>query len=314
MSFAAPVYLLGLLAIPLALSAYALAQRRRRRFEVRHPGVPALAELVGSTPRWRRHLPPALFASALAALAVALARPEATVAVPVERASVVLVTDISGSMRATDVDPSRLAAAQEAARTFLRRVPAELRVGAVSFSSATVAVQRPAQDREGVETMIDELVADGGTATGEGLADALELFKEEEGQKQPPAAVVLLSDGKTTLGRDPVEVAREAGKRRIPIYTAALGTEEGVVTVGPYGQRLQVPPDPQTMRRIARVSGGRAFAVDQAEELSTVYERLGRRIGTAPKKREITPWFAAGGMFLLVGAAGAGLRRFGRLP
>jgi Ca-activated chloride channel family protein len=236
------------------------------------------------------------------------------VAVPVERASVVLVTDISGSMRATDVDPSRLAAAQEAARTFLRRVPAELRVGAVSFSSATVSVQRPTQDREGVEAFIEDLVADGGTATGDGLSDALGLFDDEEGQKQPPAAIVLLSDGKTTLGRDPVEVAREAGKRRIPIYTAALGTEEGVVTVGPYGQRLQVPPDPETMRRIARESGGRAYAVDQAEELSTVYERLGRRIGTKPKKREVTPWFAAGGMVLLVGAAGSGLRRFGRLP
>lgn len=314
MSFAAPLYLLGLLAIPLALAAYGFAQRRRRRFVIRHPGVPALAELVGSTPRWRRHLPPALFALALATLAVALARPEATLPVAVERASVVLVTDISGSMRATDVDPSRLAAAQEAARTFLRRVPDELRVGAVSFSSATVAVQKPTQDRDGVETLIDELVADGGTATGEGLIDALELFQEDGGQRPPPAAVVLLSDGKTTLGRDPVDVAREAGKRRIPIYTAALGTGEGEVTVGPYGQRLQVPPDPTTMRRIARESGGRAFAVDQAEELSTVYERLGRQIGTKPEKREITPWFAAGGMVLLVGAAGSGLRRFGRLP
>ncbi len=314
MSFAAPLYLLGLLVVPVVLGAYALAQRRRRRFAVRHPGVPALVELVGSTPLWRRYLPPVLFASALAALAVALARPEATVAVPVERAAVVLVTDVSGSMRATDVDPSRLAAAQEAARTFLRKVPAELRVGAVSFSSATVSVQRPTQDREGVEGFIDDLVADGGTATGDGLSDALELFRDEEGQKQPPAAIVLLSDGKTTLGRDPVEVAREAGRRRVPIYTASLGTEEGVVTVGPYGQRLQVPPDPATMRRIARESGGRAYAVDQAEELSTVYERLGRRIGTKPKKREITPWFAAGGMALLMGAAGSGLRRFGRLP
>ena len=314
MSFAAPMDLIGLVAIPLALLAYAIAQRRRRRFAVRQPGVPALAELVGSTPLWRRHLPPALFALALAVLAVALARPEATVAVPVERASVVLVTDVSGSMRATDVEPSRLGATQEAARNFLRGVPAQLRVGAVSFSSATVATQRPTQDRVGVQTFVDELVADGGTATGEGLADALELFEKEDGQRRPPAAVVLLSDGKTTLGRDPVEVAREAGRRRIPIYTASLGTDEGVVTVGPFGQRLAVPPDPETMRRIARESGGRAFAVDQADELSTVYERLGRRIGTKPKKREITPWFGAGGMVLLVSAAGSSLRRFGRLP
>ena len=316
MNFDAPVYLLALLVIPLALAAYVLAQRRKRAFAVRHPGVPALAELVGTTPFWRRHLPAALFAAALAALAVALARPEATVAVAEEQASVVLVTDVSGSMRATDVKPSRLAAAQKAAKTFLAGVPEDLRVGAVSFSSAVVSVQRPSQDRDGVETLIGDLVADGGTATGEGLNDALDLFDQEpkKGKKRPPAAIVLLSDGKTTLGRDPVEVAREARKRKVPIYTASLGTNEGVVTVGPYGQRLNVPPDPATMRRIARVSGGKAFAVDQAEELSTVYERLGRSLGTKRQKREITPWFAAGGMVLLVGAAGAGMRRFGRLP
>ncbi|HLM26338.1 MAG TPA: VWA domain-containing protein [Thermoleophilaceae bacterium] len=316
MNFESPVYLLALLAIPLALAAYALAQRRRHSFAVRHPGVPALVELAGTTPFWRRHLPAALFAAALAVLAVALARPEATVAVAEEQAAVVLVTDVSGSMRATDVDPSRLAAAQKAARTFLAGVPEDLRVGAVSFSSAVVSAQRPSQDREGVETLIGDLVADGGTATGEGLADALDLFDEErkEGKKHPPSAIVLLSDGKTTLGRDPVEVAREARRRRIPIYTASLGTNEGVVTVGPYGQRLNVPPDPATMRRIARESGGKAFAVDQAEELSTVYERLGRSLGTKRKRREITPWFAAGGMLLLAGAAGSGLHRFGRLP
>ncbi len=316
MNFASPVYLLALLAIPLALAAYALAQRRRRSFAVRHPGVPALAELVGTTPFWRRHLPAALFAAALAVLAVALARPEATIAVAEERAAVVLVTDVSGSMRATDVDPSRLAATQKAARTFLEGVPEQLRVGAVSFSSAVVSVQRPSQDREGIEAFIDDLVADGGTATGEGLQDALDLFDDarEDGKKRPPAAIVLLSDGKTTLGRDPVEVAREAKRRKIPIYTASLGTNEGVVTVGPYGQRLNVPPDPATMRRIAKASGGQAYAVDQADELSAVYQRLGRSLGTKHEKREITPWFAAGGMVLLVGAAGSGLRRFGRLP
>lgn len=307
--------------VPLALAAYVLAQRRRRRFAVRHPGVPTLEALVPSTGRWRRHAPTALFAAALAALAVALARPEATVAVPEEQASVVLVTDVSGSMRATDVDPSRLAAVQDAARRFLDSVPPEVRVGAVSFSSATVGVHRPTQDRDGVQALIDGLVADGGTATGEALDDSLDLFEAQEAERdegdrrrRPPAAMVLLSDGKTTLGKDPVDVAREAGRRRVPIYTVALGTDEGTVRAGPLGQTLSVPPDPETMRRIARESGGRDFAVEDAEALSTVYERLGSQIGTKREKREITPWFAAGGIVLLMGAAGSGLWRFGRLP
>ena len=315
MNFASPVYLLALLAIPLALGAYVLAQRRRRSFAVRHPGVPALAELVGTTPFWRRHLPAALFAAALAVLAVALARPEATVAVAEERASVVLVTDVSGSMRATDVDPSRLAAAQKAARTFLKGVPKQLRVGAVSFSSAVVSVQRPSQDRDGVETFIDDLVADGGTATGEGLQDALDLFDEtrEEGKKRPPAAIVLLSDGQSTLGSDPVAVARGAGRQRVPIYTIALGTSSAVVQ-GPNGELIPVPPDPEALRRIAEVSGGEAFRAQDDAELDSVYERLGSQLGTKEAKREVTAGFAAGGAVLLLLATGLSLRWTGRLP
>lgn len=314
MSFAAPGYLIALLVVPLALGAYAVVQRRRRRYAVRFPGVSTLAAVLTPAGRWRRHVPPVLFALALSALALALARPEATRAVAVERASVMLVTDVSGSMRATDVEPSRLAAAQRAARTFLSRVPDELRVGALSFSSAPVASQPPSQEREGVRTLIDSLVADGGTATGEGLSDALDLLEDDDDRRRPPAAIVLLSDGKTTLGRDPVEVAREAGRRKVPIYTVSLGTDAGTVQAGPLGQTLAVPPDPETLRRIARESGGRDFTVEDSEELGTIYERLGSQIGTRQEKREITPWFAAAGMVLLAGSALSSLRRFGRLP
>ena len=264
-------------------------------------------------PAWRRHLPAGLFALALAALAVALARPERTVAVPLERASVMLVTDVSGSMQAEDVEPSRLEAAQQAALDFLDRVPDEVRVGAVAFSETPHTVDGPEGDRATVEELMEDLTAVGGTATGDALQQALELLGRREGSRErPPAAIVLLSDGKTTTGRDPVEVARDARRAKVPVYTVALGTPEG--TIETPGGPLSVPPDPETMRQIARASGGRSFTASDAEGLEAVYERLGSQVGTRAEEREITAGFAAGGLVLLLGAAGTSMRRFGRLP
>jgi Ca-activated chloride channel homolog len=243
---------------------------------------------------------------------VALARPHATVAVPVERASVVLVTDASRSMLATDVEPSRMDAARAAAEAFLDGVPEELRVGAVAFSTTPRSAVEPSHDRDRVRAHLASLDADGGTATGDGLAGALRLLEAGDGRR-PPAAIVLLSDGETTTGRDPVEVAREARDARVPIYTVALGTSEGTIT-SDSGAVLPVPPDPETMREIAEASGGESFDVDEAEQLNGVYERLGSQIATKPEQREITAGFAAGGMALLLAAAGLSLRAGGRLP
>ena len=243
---------------------------------------------------------------------MALARPHATVAVPVERASVVLVTDASRSMLATDVEPSRMDAARGAAEAFLDGVPDELRVGAVAFSTTPRSAVAPSPDRERVRAHLASLHADGGTATGDGLAEALRLLETRDGQR-PPAAIVLLSDGETTTGRDPVEVARQARAAHVPIYTVALGTSEGTIT-GDSGARLPVPPDPETMDEIAAASGGESFDVDDAEQLDGVYERLGSQIATRPEKREITAGFAGGGMALLLAAAALSLRAAGRLP
>jgi Ca-activated chloride channel family protein len=313
-SFAAPVFLLALAALPLAVGAYSLARRRSRRFAVRFPGVPTLAALVPREPLWRRHLPAALYLLALGVLALALARPEATVAVPDEQASVVLVMDGSRSMRAQDVLPNRMEAARRAAGSFLDRVPDELRVGAVGFSTTPHTLDDPSTRHDDVRAAIDGLPADGATATGDALAAALAMLADErDGGRRPPAAIVLLSDGKTTVGRDPVGVAREAGRLRIPVYTVALGTENATVP-SPTGNPLAVPPDPETMRRIARASGGRAFSVDDADELDTVYERLGSRIGSRPEQRELTAGFAGAGVLLLLLAAGFSVRQVGRLP
>jgi Ca-activated chloride channel homolog len=312
MSFASPLLLLSLAALPLLAAGYTWLRRRPGRYSARFPGVPVLAGAVAATPLWRRHIPAAVAALALAALALALARPHATIAVPVERASVVLVTDASRSMLATDVDPSRMDAARSAAGAFLDGVPDELRVGAVGFSTTPSSVVAPTQDRERVRAHLASLNADGSTATGDALAQALQLLKGQ-GKKRPPAAIVLLSDGKTTTGRDPVEVAREARGAGVPVHTVSLGTSGGTITDS-NGNTLPVPPDPETMADIARTSGGDSFGVDDGDQLDAVYKRLGSQIGTRPEQREITAGFAAGGMALLLTAAGLSLRAGGRLP
>ena len=312
MSFASPLVLLSILVLPVLAAAYVRLRRRPGRYSARFPGVPVLAGAVAATPVWRKHLPAAVAALALVVLALALARPQATVAVPVERASVVMVTDASRSMLATDVEPSRMDAARASAEAFLDGVPDELRVGAVAFSTTPRSIVAPTHDREAVRAHLASLAADGGTATGDGLAEALRLLKTQD-DRRPPAAVVLLSDGETTAGRDPVEVARQARAANVPIYTVALGTQSGTITDS-NGAILPVPPDPDTMAEIAAASRGESFDVEDADQLDAVYERLGSQIATRPEQREITAGFAAGGMALLLTAAALSLRAGGRLP
>lgn len=312
MSFASPLFLAALVLVPLALGAQLLARRRTRRYAVRFPGVATLAPLLPRVPSWRRQAPLALFLAALTAFSVALARPHATVAVPREQASIVLVTDVSRSMLAEDVQPSRLEAARDAAQRFLDEVPDEARVGAVAFSTEPHTVEAPTDDHSEIASLIDGLAADGGTATGDALEAALKLV-DGPADKRPPAAIVLLSDGETTTGRDPVEVAREARRLKIPIHTFALGTRDGVIR-SPDGSLIPVPPDPETMRRIAELSGGRSFAVEDAEDLAGLYRKLGSRVATKKEKREITAAFAGGGALLLMGAAAFGVRATARLP
>ena len=316
MTFAAPGALVLLALLPLLAVAYVLLRRRRRAYVVRFPATAVVAGVLPRSPGWRRWLGPALLAASAVALTLALARPQATVAVPVERASVMLITDASGSMRADDVAPTRLQAAQSAAQRFLDRVPDSLLVGFVSYSNTPLTVVQPTVDRVPVRSALAGLRADGGTATGDALVTALDLLEARRADDGAvaPAAVVLLSDGKTTAGADPVEAARRAGALGVPIYTVALGTPDGVIHNGPYGGFLPVPPDPQTLREMAERSGGSAFRVDDADELDRVYERLGSRIGTREKRREVSAAFAGGGLILLLAGLGSALRWRGRLP
>jgi Ca-activated chloride channel homolog len=318
-SFQAPWFLLLLLALPLAIAAYLLVDRRRRAAAASFASPQLLPSVAPRRPGFRRHFPMALYAVALTVGTIALARPEATVAVAEERASVVLVTDVSGSMEARDVEPSRVEAVRAAALRFLDRTPDRLRVGAVTFNHAVRSIEPLRAERDEVRSLLERLRPSGGTATGKALAAALALLERGEGERREraPGAVILLSDGASTHGRDPLPLARRAARLRIPVYTVALGTDRGTIQVeGRNGESVtrHVPPDRETMRRIATLSGGRTFSADAGDELATVYDRLGSRVANREERRQITAAFAGGAAALLLLGGALSLRWFGRLP
>jgi Ca-activated chloride channel family protein len=313
MSFASPAFLISLVLIPLALAWYFLNERRRGRIAAAFASPATRISAMPRRPGWRRHAPAALFVLALAALAVALARPEQTVAVPDERASIVIVTDHSGSMDATDVAPSRQAAALRAAERFLDDVPDRVRVGVVAFNHIAQALRAPTTDRQAVRDALRSLRPSGSTATGDGLAAALRLIENlpRQNGRRPPAAVVLISDGKSVKGRDPIQTAGDADRLRVPVYTVALGTPEGTIRRG--DRDVPVPPDPATLRRMSEISNGEAFTADDSEGLNAAYDRLGSQVAYRKVKRERTAVVAGGALVLLLGGAGLSLAWFGRV-
>jgi Ca-activated chloride channel family protein len=320
-SFQAPLFLAGLVLVPLFAWAYVAHGRRRAQAASAFALAPVQPSVVPRRPGWRRHVPMAAYALALAALVIALARPETTVAVPDERASIMLVTDISGSMQATDVQPSRLVAARQAAERFLRTVPRDIRVGAIAFNQNPRALSSPTKDRDVVRAAIARLKPSGGTATGDALDAALTILgrqRSADGSKNPPpAAIVLLSDGASVRGADPVDVAQKAADQKIPIYTIALGTEQGTIQAPGAGGRTvtkQVPPDREAMAQVARISGGQTFTPTDADALSAVYEKLGSQVGTKMEERQTTAWWAGGAIALMAVGGAFSLAVFGRLP
>jgi Ca-activated chloride channel family protein len=320
MSFGSPLVLLALLLGP-ALAAWYVSHQRRRRRAASAFAAPALVESVAPRrPGWRRHAPMVAFALALVALVLAAARPQATVAVPVEHASIMLATDVSGSMQATDVEPSRLVAARRAARAFVADVPRAVNVGVMAFSGRARMLQSPTPERDEVYAALARLQPGGGTATGAAIAASVRALRTPAapGRRPPPAAIVLISDGASTKGKDPVQAAQEARRARIPVYTVALGTPQGTIEVPRPGggggtEARRVPPDPRSLAEIARWSGAEAFTADTADKLRRVYERLGSQLGTQRRKRELTASFAGGALALLLVGAGMSLGWFGRL-
>jgi len=319
-SFAAPFVLVALVAIPVLIVLYGGVQRDRRRAASAFAAPALSASVLPRRPGWRRHAPMLVVLIAVAVLVVAAAKPQRSIAVPVERASIMLVTDVSGSMQATDVKPTRLEAARAAARRFVRAVPKGVNVGVMALSSKPRVLASPTRDRDAVNAALDQLTPRGGTGTGEAIQAATRILNRAPGvgAKRPPAAIVLISDGSSTGDIDPVAAAQAARKLRIPIYTVALGTAQGTITVPRPGgaggtETRRVPPDPQSLSEIAKASGGKTYTAADADKLKDVYERLGSLLGTKKEKREITAGFAGGGLALVLLGAAMSLRWFGRL-
>jgi len=317
MSFASPLVLLGLLAIPLLIRWY-IWQQRRRVLAASAFVTPALtASVAPHSPRWRRHAPLLVFAFALAVLIVAAARPQQSVAVPVTSGAIMLANDVSGSMRATDVAPSRLGAAERAAKRFLATVPSTVQVGLIEFARTPAVLQSPTTDHAVTSAAFAQLQTSGGTAIGDAILAAVGELRSVPlvAGKRPPGAIVMISDGSSNLGADPLAAARQAGALHIPIYTVAVGTPNGTITFK-RGARMvtsAVPVSPQQLAQIASLSGGRAFTASDAAGLSAVYARLAAQLGRKHVKREITASFAGGGLVLLLLGSALSLRWFGRL-
>jgi Ca-activated chloride channel family protein len=316
-SFGAPGALALLALLPLLAALYVVEQRRRRRAQAAFVTAPMFASVAQKRSGWRRHVPLTAVLLAIGVLAVAAAKPQRTVAVPAERASILLLTDVSGSMLATDVAPNRLKAAQAAAKAFVDKVPKRVNVGVMAFNQAPQLLQSPTTDRLAISDAIDSMRSSGTTATGEAIQAATQILSGRSGAagKRPPAAIVLLSDGASKRGVDPVQAAQTAGKAKIPVYTVALGTAEGTITTpNPNGTPTvrQVPPDVESLKAISDASGGESFAAGDADRLNRVYERLGSQLGRKKVKREITGSIAGGGLALLLLGSSLSLTLLGR--
>lgn len=308
--FVTPIALVGLLLIP-ALILLAIARNRQRdKYAMRFPAAASLALAAGPDDAYRRWIPSALVLAALAALVVAAAHPQRTVRVPLQEASIVLVTDHSGSMAAEDVQPNRLQAAKNAAKSFVKALPGGVRLGIVTYSLAPDDVQPPSTNHAATTAAIEGQVASGGTATGDAVDSALGLLRPSK-TTRTPAAIVLLSDGATTSGGDPLDAAARAKQLGVPIYTVALGSEDATVPDprDPLGPGLPAVPDPETLRRMSELTGGRAFTAQDSGRLGAIYKALGSQLGSKAVTRDAIGYPLGVGLVLLLGAGGFALRR-----
>jgi Ca-activated chloride channel family protein len=335
MSFGWPWLLAVLLLVPVVAVVLVWLERRRARYAVAFTNLDVLASVVPPRRRGRALVPLILFLLALTAATAALARPRATVQETSDRATIVLLVDVSGSMRANDIKPTRLDAAANAMAIFASKLPSKVRAGLISFSSGPNVLVAPTTDRALLQEGIDLLEPEGGTAIGDGLGVAVEAVKASVGDAprgkdgKIPGAIVLLSDGAQTRGTlTPMQGADRAKRAGIRVFTVVLGTDHG--TLGPNafgyglgnglggifggGRRFPVRPDPVTLAAIANDTGGQTFRAKSASKVATIYKQLGGSIARRPVNREITSWFAGAAALLLLASLGAARLTGGRLP
>jgi Ca-activated chloride channel homolog len=307
MTFQSPVWLLLLLAVAALVGLYVWLQLRRKRYAARFTNVALLGSLVPKRPGWRRHLAFGLVALALAALVVSLAVPSSEIRVPRERATVIMAVDVSLSMKATDIEPTRFQAMQIAAKQFVDVLPERINLGLVSFAGSATTLVPPTTDRAQVRAAIDHLELAEATAIGEAVftsLTAIENFQDSldtPSKDLPPARIVLLSDGYNTVGRDDTQAIDAATAAQIPVSTIAFGTDYGTLDLN--GETVPVPVDRATLKKIADETGGSYSEAASAAELEKVYADLGSQIGYTTEPHDISPWFVRIGVFLaFVGA------------
>jgi Ca-activated chloride channel family protein len=355
MTFLWPKMLWLLLLVPLLVGGYVLIMRRKKKIALRYASLAMVKEAMGRGPGIRRHIPPALFLTALTVLIVAVARPAAVITLPSMRGTVILAMDVSGSMRATDVEPTRFEAAQAAAKTFVEEQSSNVRIGVVAFAASALVVQAPTNNKEDVINAIERFSGQFGTAVGTGILVSLATIFDDKNldiglpefaggggqgfsnggfggrggfgqdfgsgvplgephhdgrQKAQPVApgsyasavIVLLTDGQTTTGYDPVEAAKKAAELGVRVYTVGIGTAEGAI-LGFGGRSMRVQLDEDTLKQIANITHAKYYRATSATDLKEIYQSLKSEFVLETKKTEITAGFAAfAGLLVLVGA------------
>lgn len=337
-----PEALWSLLLLPALVLLYLMLLARRKKNSVRLASVALVRQAMGSGPGWRRHVPPLLLLSAVALLLLAIARPVVKLTLPSRDQTIILAMDVSGSMRATDVKPNRMVAAQEAAKAFVAGLPRNVRIGVVSFAGTAAVVQAPTLSREDVVASIDRFQMQRATAIGSGLILSLATLFPDEGidlsqitgarampaapgekkEKKPftpvepgsynSAAVILLTDGQRTTGPDPLEAAKMAAEHGVKVFTVGIGTKAGE-TIGFEGWSMRVKLDEETLKAIATATRANYFYAGTAEDLKQVYEGLSSRLVVETKETEVSGLLAAAGALLVLLAAGLSVWWFGRV-
>jgi Ca-activated chloride channel family protein len=336
MSFQLPTNLWFLLIVPVLIAVYVWSQRRRQKYAVRYASLSLVKDAIGKGPGIRRHIPPALFMIALATMIVGLARPEATIILPKQEGTVILSIDVSGSMLADDLQPNRMEAAKNAATAFVQKQPTGVRIGVVSFTDNAFIVQAPTVDREPVLAAIKRLQPQRGTAVGRGLLTSLDAIFEQNlsqlvdsppnARQTPipappplargayaPAIVVLLTDGESNVGPDPIEMAKLAAQRGVRVFTIGVGTAEGTI-LRIQGRAVRTRIDEATLKRMADMTDGAYYNATNENDLRSIYDNLGSQTVFRTEKTEITYLFTAGALVVSVLAGVLSLFWFNRLP
>ena len=344
MNFLWPEFLWLLLTLPLLAGIYIWTLRRKKKLALRYASLSIVKEAMGRGHSWRRHVPPILFLLAIAAMLLAAARPLATITLPSRQQTLILAMDVSGSMRATDVKPNRMVAAQEAAKSFIADLPRHVRVGIVAFAGSAQVTQLPTVNRDDLTAAIDSFQLQRGTATGNGIMLSLATLFPDAGidiaalgprdgarplradpAKPPPkeftpvepgsynsAAIIMLTDGQRTTGVDPLEAAKMAAERGVRVYTVGIGTVDGE-TIGFEGWSMRVRLDEETLKSVAQRTQAEYFYAGTAADLKKVYETLSTRLTVEKKETEVSGLFALVGAVLALLSATLSLWWLGRI-